>query len=238
MPENTLSSVYWVGSGITFCCVGWWHFQLVLDISFQYCQSVLDITGELTCNTVHSQFDPMEWDDTGTPWISHIRINISLMSGRLVEPFFFVVTGWFHSEDCHLSSISRLAEFHFMTSCPCFHRLQLCDLTCAVCSKSFQMHLFKPGWNTQSSGERAGIRLNNCSSNLSNSHMYGLWVIKWLCSKAVVNLVIHGRMCVTVTIWKIYSPWQAMWQAWQLWTKLEQNKKITHRHWSKMQALI
>jgi hypothetical protein len=110
VSENTLNSAYWVGTGITFYCVGWWHFQLVLDVSFQHCQSILGITWELTCNTVHSQSDPMEWDDTWTPWISHIKINISLIGGR------FGGTGFLWWLDVSIQRIVIWVQFHDLLS--------------------------------------------------------------------------------------------------------------------------
>lgn len=41
--------------------------------------------------------------------------------------------------------------------------------------------------DTQSRNKKPGLAMNSCSSNLSGSNMCGLWVMRWLCSKACVS---------------------------------------------------
>lgn len=127
------------------------------------------------------------------------------MSGRLVEPIFL----WWLDD-----SIQRIVIWVPFHNLPSFISWPLAHVS-SIAVVWFNMYCLQQKHSkciylsqdeTPSCGERTDIRQNNCSSNLSSSHMYDLWVIKWQCSKAIVNLVICGRMCITVTIWKIYHP--------------------------------
>ena len=73
-----------------------------------------------------------------------------------------------------------------------------------------------PRWHTHPI-KTLDKKMNNRSNNFSGSHMYDLWV-KWLLVKSArMNFRIRDRTSVTVTIWKIYHPWQA----WYLRNRLE-----------------